>query len=530
MFNPITLKRFNRFKKIKRSYVSLWILIVLYILSLGSELLCNDKPVYVRFKNKSYFPVYNYYPDSEFTDSGKSTRPNYKAINMLPMFKDDPSNFMIFPPIPYGPNEIISPDSLEIKNVVDVNFIKQPRTGTVNILPDYTIVKSQNCGFFFNLENDSVRNLNLISHWQLTEPLKQAIEDRFNNLVSDPVSEISTHRINKKVKCELSLSTFRARRKSPKSVRLTFREIPSQAGHVTGSVSFSPSLRITSSDKENLWQKISESDKQALSGIVKNRFNHPVDPSFININDGQYKVQFDKKDVRWPYNPIKNHWLGIDSAGRDVLARIVYGLRISMTFGLILVFFSMSLGVVIGAVQGYCGGKIDIITQRVIEIWSALPFLYIMILLGSIYGRSFILLLLIYGIFNWIGISYYMRAEFLKLRGQSFVEAAQCQGIPTIKIILKHILPNSLVPLITFMPFSLVGAIGSLAALDYLGFGLPPPTPSWGEMLAQAQIYRWAWWLILYPSLALFIVMLLGVFIGEGVRNAFDPGNFNKIR
>jgi microcin C transport system permease protein len=122
-----------------------------------------------------------------------------------------------------------------------------------------------------------------------------------------------------------------------------------------------------------------------------------------------------------------------------------------------------------------------------------------------------------------------MRAEFLRLREQPFVEAAKCMGITPYKIIFKHILPNGLVPVVTFFPFSLVGAIGALAALDYLGFGLPPPTPSWGELLFQAQQFRWAWWLILYPSLALFTVMLLGVFVGEGIRNAYDPKRYQRL-
>jgi microcin C transport system permease protein len=134
-----------------------------------------------------------------------------------------------------------------------------------------------------------------------------------------------------------------------------------------------------------------------------------------------------------------------------------------------------------------------------------------------------VLLLVCYAIFNWIGISYYIRAEFLRLRRLPFVEAARAMGLPHRKIVFRHILPNALVPIMTFFPFYLVGAIGSLAALDYLGFGIPPPTASWGELLQQAQQFRWAWWLILYPSLALFTVMILGVFVGEGVRDAYDP-------
>jgi len=172
---------------------------------------------------------------------------------------------------------------------------------------------------------------------------------------------------------------------------------------------------------------------------------------------------------------------------------------------------------------------VDIVGQRLIEIWDALPFLYILILMGSVFGRSFGLLLLCYGVFNWVGISYYQRAEFLRLRKMAFVEAARCMGIPAWKIMFQHILPNALVPVITFFPFSLVGAIGLLAALDYLGFGLPPPTASWGELLTQAQEYTWAWWLALYPALALFIVMLLGVFVGEGVRSAFDPRPISRL-
>jgi microcin C transport system permease protein len=188
----------------------------------------------------------------------------------------------------------------------------------------------------------------------------------------------------------------------------------------------------------------------------------------------------------------------------------------------------MTVGTLIGAVQGYFGGRLDLLGQRLTEIWDNLPFLYVIMLLGSVFGRSLLLLLVCYGLFNWIGISYYMRAEFLRLRKQPFVEGALCLGLPAGKIMFRHILPNALVPIITFAPFSLIGAVNALAALDFLGFGLPPPTPSWGELLAQAQEFKWAWWLALYPGLALFVVILLCVFIGEGVRNAFDPRRFSR--
>jgi microcin C transport system permease protein len=146
-----------------------------------------------------------------------------------------------------------------------------------------------------------------------------------------------------------------------------------------------------------------------------------------------------------------------------------------------------------------------------------------MMLVGSVVGRSFALLLLCYGLFNWIGISYYMRAEFLRLRSRPFVDAARCQGFSTLNIMMHHILPNALTPVITLLPFSLIGAIASISALDFLGFGLPPLTPSLGELLGQAQQNTSAWWLALYPALVLFMVMLLSVFVGEGLRDAFDP-------
>jgi microcin C transport system permease protein len=278
-----------------------------------------------------------------------------------------------------------------------------------------------------------------------------------------------------------------------------------------------------------LWNASSADQRAAFLEAAGRRFRAPVDAFEADIGGKKYSVSFEKADVRWPFPPTAGHWLGIDNAGRDVLARIVYGLRTSLLFGFILVVGALAIGVVVGAVQGYYGGWLDIGAQRGIEIWSALPFLYIMILLGAIYGRSFALLLVCYGLFNWIGISYYMRGEFLRLRRQPFVDAARCLGLSAPRIIFRHILPNALVPVLTFFPFMLVGAIGSLAALDYLGFGLPPPTPSWGDLLQQAQQFRWAWWLIFYPALALFTVMLLGVLIGEGLRQAYDPRPFARL-
>jgi len=249
----------------------------------------------------------------------------------------------------------------------------------------------------------------------------------------------------------------------------------------------------------------------------------------VDVERGRLSLTLAPELITWPFRPVWEHPLGTDMAGRDVLVRLILGLRISMTFGLLLVLSSVILGVFFGALQGYFAGWVDILGQRLTEIWSALPFLLVMILLGNTLGRSFVLLLICYAVFNWISIAAYIRAEYLRLRKRAFVDAARTQKLSSLRIMLRHILPNAITPLITLLPFELVGAIGALTALDYLGFGLPAGTPSWGDLLAQAQLARYAWWLILYPALALFVVMLLGVFIGEALRDAFDPREYSKL-
>jgi microcin C transport system permease protein len=224
-----------------------------------------------------------------------------------------------------------------------------------------------------------------------------------------------------------------------------------------------------------------------------------------------------------PQPPSWSHLLGTDSMARDILARLIYGFRICMAFSLCLMILGAIAGIIIGGVQGYLGGKFDITVQRLIEIWSSLPFLYVVILVGSIYGSNFILLLMVMAIFQWIGLSYYMRGEFYKLKNMTYIKAAGALGIGPLSIFFRQMLPNALTPVITIMPFSLIGGITSLTALDFLGFGLPPPTPSWGELLSQGLNYLYAPWIAIATVAALFITLLLATFIGEGVREAFDP-------
>lgn len=224
-----------------------------------------------------------------------------------------------------------------------------------------------------------------------------------------------------------------------------------------------------------------------------------------------------------PHPPSRTHWLGTDATARDILARLIYGFRICMAFALLISFFGALLGIVIGGIQGYVGGKIDIVVQRLIEIWSSLPFLYVIILVGSIYGRSFFLLLIVMALFQWIALSYYMRGEFFKLKNMTYVKAAHALNFSSFNVLFRQILPNALTPVITILPFSIIGGISSLTALDFLGFGLQPPTPSWGELIQQGLNNLYAPWISVSTVAALFITLLLTTFIGEGVREAFDP-------
>jgi len=233
-----------------------------------------------------------------------------------------------------------------------------------------------------------------------------------------------------------------------------------------------------------------------------------------------------------PNPPDSRHWFGTDSQGRDVFARILYGFRVSILFALVLVFLSQVFGTVVGSLQGYLAGKFDIYTQRFIEIWGTLPFLYIVIIMATFFIPSFFMLLLIMTLFWWMGITYYMRTEMYREKTKEYCLAARSYGASHFRIVFRHLLPNCLTPLVTFTPFAIVGAIGSLTALDYLGYGMPPPTPSWGELIDQAlQVTnRDKIWLTIAPFTAISVTLILVTLIGESIREAFDPKQYAKYK
>lgn len=243
-----------------------------------------------------------------------------------------------------------------------------------------------------------------------------------------------------------------------------------------------------------------------------------------------------------PNPPSREHPFGTDDRGRDVFVRLAYGFNVSMTFAIVVMLIGESIGVAIGSMLGYFGGKLDILGQRLIEVWSSLPFLYTIIIISSIivptyvpettaiFQPSFWLLVFILAAFEWVSITYYIRGEFYREKARDYVGAAIATGVSESKIIFRHILPNALTPVVSFAPFVVVANISSLVALDFLGFGLPAPTPSWGELISQGTENLTKWWLVLFPLGALFLTLLLVVFIGEAVREAFDPKEFSPLQ
>jgi microcin C transport system permease protein len=340
--SPLVRKKWQRFRKIRRGYVSLVIVISLYILSLGSDLIANNKAIIVRYEGRYFFPFLQYYPESLF-GGATNAEPNYRALKVR-LASEGGGNWALMPLIPYGPYE-------------------------------------------------------------------------------------------------------------------TLLELPGS----------------------------------------------PPNP------------------------PSSEHWLGTDDRGRDVLVRLLYGFRISMTFSLEVTIFATILGVFIGALQGYYGGKFDLLVQRLIEIWATLPFLYIVIIISSIFEPSFHWLAFMLFLFSWMGMTFYMRGEFYREKSRDYVMAAKALGATDTRIIFRHILPNALTPIITFLPFSLVGNIFALTSLDFLGFGLPAPTPSWGELMQQGMGNIYSYWLSLSPVAALFFTLLLITFVGEAAREAFDPRQYQRL-
>ncbi len=338
--SPIAQRRWSQFKRSRRGYVSLWIFLVLFVLSLGAELIANDKPIVVHYNNAFYFPVAKSYPETAFGGEFE-TEADYRDPTVAKMIEDH--GWMIWPPIRYSYQTI---------------------------------------------------------NYNLSQPAPSA--------------------------------------------------------------------------------------------------------------------------------PTAENWLGTDDQGRDVLARLIYGFRISVLFGLVLTVLGSLGGVAVGAAGGYFGGLVDLLSQRFIEIWSGMPVFFLLIIMSSVIAPGFFTLLGLMLLFSWMHLVDVVRAEFLKARNLDYIRAAKALGVSTPVIMFKHALPNAMVATLSMMPFVLTGSITTLTGLDFLGFGLPPGSPSLGELLSQGKNNLQAPWLGITAFLSLAVMLSLLTFIGEAVRDAFDPRKIFK--
>ncbi|HSV47667.1 MAG TPA: ABC transporter permease, partial [Ramlibacter sp.] len=224
-----------------------------------------------------------------------------------------------------------------------------------------------------------------------------------------------------------------------------------------------------------------------------------------------------------PAAPTRDNWLGTDDRGRDLLAQLIYGFRVSVLFGLALTIIGTALGILAGAVQGYFAGRTDLLMQRFIEIWASVPELYLLIIFAAIFTPSVALLLILLSMFGWMSLADYVRAEFLRNRQMDYVRAARALGVGNGRIMWRHILPNSMTPVVTFVPFRMSAAILLLTSLDFLGLGVPPGTPSLGELLNQGKNNLDAWWISISTFTVLVLTLLLLTFMGDALRDALDP-------
>jgi microcin C transport system permease protein len=360
LFSPTNVRRWQNFKANRRGFWSLWLFLILFVLSLGAEFIVNDRPIIASYKGEILFPVFVNYPEEKF--GGFLAETDYRSPDIEQEI--NANGWMIWPPIRYS------------YQTANSNL---PAGKSAPTPPFWTMSKDERCSGYAQGVNDPECN----------------------------------------------------------------------------------------------WSNLD--------------------------------------------------WLGTDDQARDVLARLVYGFRISVLFGLALTICSAIIGVTAGAIQGYFGGWTDLLLQRFIEIWSSMPVLYILLIIASILPPGFFILLSIMLLFSWVGFVGVVRAEFLRARNFEYVRAARALGVNNRTIMYRHLLPNAMVATLTFLPFILSGSITTLTSLDFLGFGMPPGSPSLGEMIAQGKSNLQAPWLGLAAFFTMSIMLSLLIFIGEAVRDAFDP-------
>ncbi len=474
--DPLTERRFFRFRTIKRSYNSLKILIVLILLSLVAELFVNNRALLVSYEKKIYFPTYGrIHLGTEFGFDYKS-EVDYRMLKKT--LRENGKGWVVLPLIPY-------------------NAFEQDSSGAWR--SDSTVGRTK-IGLAFNKQQQKEGMAATEYIWTATDdpegiPLGASADGTplyvWIKYADNPSGDFLTDFLSSNHKY-LGLAFGKTEREeSTEATDYTWYEYGgSNKGIAVGK----------DGKEEYVWVKFADT----AEGLVY----PPTPPSF--------------KD---------RHFLGTDRIGRDVFARLFYGFRIAILFALAYVAITYFIGVLIGVLMGYLGGIFDILFQRLIEIWDLIPFLYVVMILTSILKPDIMWFLVIFVVFGWTGMTYASRAMTYRERERDYILAARSMGASTWRIATVHIIPNILVVVLTSLPFAINGAISQLTALDFLGFGLTPPTPSWGELLQVGlATFKDFPWIFASVIVAMVGVLLMVTFIGEGLRDAFDPKKYTVYK
>ncbi|NLM16582.1 MAG: ABC transporter permease subunit [Candidatus Riflebacteria bacterium] len=507
---PIFKRRWRKFTTLKRGYWSFIIILTLFVISWFAGVLINDKALFVSYKGKYYFPVFaSHYNGREFGLDSYSS-PNYRVLKQIFNARNAENKAAL---------EKMFPSKSDIPK--DLSSLPKELADYIKHGPDKVILPIYPFGTTANLMEElpsrpphpplrgeaSLKSSAWIDIF-LTEDQYEFAEGRDAYL--DKLSD-----------------ELLAKGKDPdvEMLKVVRKEIRS------GNIKLKPAVKYPWAGLYMKYDLFVLPETRPTDQELIEVFKKPEWVGYSNYQLYKKMAENGMLELKPGVEPINYpHFLGTDDRGRDVFARMVYGFRISISFSLLVTTLCYAIGICIGAFLGYYGGWFDIIMQRIVEIWSATPFLYTVMILATFITPNFFLLAIILVFFNWISMTYYIRAEFLREKSKDYVAAAKAIGCTDFEIIFKHILPNALTPVISFAPFAIVGNIGSLVSLDFLGFGLPAPTPSWGELLGQGLANLSKPWLILSPTLAMFFTLLLVSFIGEAIREAFDPKQYSRLR
>lgn len=475
--DPLTKKRIMRFKQIRRAYVSFLIMVATLVIALLAEVLINKRPLVMLVDGSLYFPIYgkmNYNKDFAFADNDHSEI-NYREFSKE--LREKKRGWLIMPLVPF--------DAFESDDYTVPLSLTPSGTPCLGVAVDRDEAEPLNDRMqykWFDVDGaDSIKHAgDGDAKYTWIKYSNKGVKDSDNVKVSASAS------------ADKQYIGFAWGKSSRNGSELHKDYTWFKLGENNNSYK-QPNGKYT-------WVRYASNDK----GLIM----HPLPPTFS-----------------------RGHFLGTDRIGRDVLARLVYGYRIAILFSLLYVFITFFIGIVIGVLMGYYGGTFDTVLQRFIEIWEQIPFLYMVMILSAIFAPSFMIFLAIFVLFGWTNKTWVARAMTYRERERDYILAARSMGASTWRIVSVHVVPNIIVIILTSLPFAISGGISSLTSLDFLGYGLRPPTPSWGELLnVGIATFKNAPWILSSITTAMVCILVMITFIGEGLRDAFDPRRFTVYR